>query len=193
MLYESTYSIAVVHELLKCLGKPTKAPTIPSLRRERYVGYDVNIEWSDFELSLQFKVPGKKKGSMAHQYQFHNEPYYRINVPNDGRHSQFATFDNRVTSKGRIGFYVAPLLQNKTDLDLAFNSGNVLERSLWIPLHCLKSQQENTHKHITFVDSEGIIWHSANNERGKEKVIEKDFSWGAARRLIRDFRMNGDV
>ena len=192
-LYESTYSIVVVYELLKCLGEPIKAPTIPSLRRERCVGYDVNIEWEDFELSLQFKVPGKKKGSRAHQYRFHKKPYYRIEVPNDRRHSQFATFDNRVKSKGRVGFYVAPLLQNKTALDVAFNSGNTLEHSIWIPLNCLQSQQENTHKHITFVDCKRIIWHSMKNERGKEMVIECGFSWRAARNLIHYFRRNRKI
>lgn len=175
---ESSYSFAIVHQLLKDQPGSNEVPKFPTLQREAYVGYDVTIDYHNSTISLQFKVSTYLKKSNAIEYDCHNKCYYRIDIAKN----QHDKLKIRANNKGRVGFYVAPMFHCEKDFRETFYCETMLEKSIWIPRTCFPRYENSTIRCVTFTDNRKILVHYKD---GKPSVpIECGFSWKRAQRII---------
>jgi hypothetical protein len=112
---ETQFSFCYVFEILK--KYPKLMPIFPTLREEKYLGYDVKIGGSLF---LQFKRP---------KYLANNK--YQIKLARD----QFQILYNlKLNKPANKVFYVAPIFHTLQDMRNFYVTGKIEENSAHFPL-----------------------------------------------------------
>ena len=135
---ESSYAHAATREVELRLSRHGQtllaAPEIPSLRRERKLGYDLRIDATSVAVCLQFKtgefISRTHSGSIT--WPLARRPHYRMQFP--AGHHQLGLLQELeqsfVTSGTRaIVRYLAPAFWEKRDLSLHYSAKTILANS----------------------------------------------------------------
>ena len=174
---EFAYGYAVIREaeqLLTRLGKAmTGAPVLPSLITENTVGYDANLVAVDFSLFLQFKrcyfvsalhragTCGFTGGRPHCTWAYWKNPHYRFEA--DSTSNQFHAmrgYEDAVSLGYADGLsvYTAPAFATTADLDSAYQSGAILDRSVAVLPSAFDPVRKGPHKYSFLPDlSAGVI------------------------------------
>ena len=174
---EFAYGYAVIREaeqLLTSLGKAmTGAPVLPSLITENTVGYDANLVAVDFSLFLQFKRcyfvsalhpvgPCGSPGGRPHcTWAYWKKPHYRFDA--DTTSNQFHAmrgYEDAVSLGYADGLsvYTAPAFATTAELDAAYQSAAVLDRSVAVLPSAFDPVSNGKHKYSFLPDlSAGVI------------------------------------
>ncbi|WP_147917258.1 hypothetical protein [Ruania zhangjianzhongii] len=174
---EFAYGYAVIREaeqLLTRLGAAiTGAPVLPSLITENTVGYDANLVAVDFSLFLQFKRsfhvsalhpvgPCGSPGGRPHcTWAYWMKEHYRFAA--DTTSNQFHAmrgYEDAVALGYTAGLsvYTAPGFATNAELDQAYQSGAILDRSVAVLPSEFDAVSNGPHKYSFLPDlSRGVI------------------------------------
>lgn len=129
---EFSFGYALTNELVARfhLGS-VGAPVFPSLVEEGEVGYDVALP--GIPVFLQFKLSDPMVRGTALEASRLGLPYYRMHL-RPRRHSNQHELLLRLEAAGNEVYYVAPEFHTPADLNLAYDSGTVVDRAaFWRP------------------------------------------------------------
>jgi len=135
MLSEFSYGYALTEQLTRSAsGTLIAAPIFPSLVAEGQpdAGYDVQIPFPVAPLFLQFKVSHRMQRGNAAEYGLFNGPYYRMPIRPSRFSNQHAALLN-LEQRGEHVFYAAPYFHTTPELNVAYLSRTVVERSAFFP------------------------------------------------------------
>jgi len=133
---EFSYGYAVTDELIHWHGTNlTAAPVFPSLYQEGQVGggYDAMLQRPGLPLFLQFKLADCMIFRSAREVKAHifQVPYYRMHLrptKHSSQHEMLLSLENQ----GNEVYYSAPAFHTNNDLNNAYFSHQILNRSLWL-------------------------------------------------------------
>jgi len=133
---EFSYGYALTDELIHWHGTNlTAAPIFPSLYQEGQVGggYDLMLQRPGLPLFLQFKLADCMVLRSAKEVKDHifQVPYYRMHLRptrHSSQHEMLLSLENR----GNEVYYSAPAFHTNNDLNNAYFSHQILNRSLWL-------------------------------------------------------------
>ncbi len=133
---EFSYGYAVTDELIHWHGTNlTAAPIFPSLYQEGQPGggYDVMLQRPGVPLFLQFKLADCMVFRSAREVKTHifQPPYYRMHLrptKHSSQHEMLLSLENQ----GNEVYYSAPAFHKNNDLNNAYFSHQILNRSLWL-------------------------------------------------------------
>jgi hypothetical protein len=130
---EFSFGYVLTSELITRLGlKSVGAPVFPSLLEEGKVGYDVAIP--GLPLFLQFKLSDHMVRGTALEATLLGVPYYRMHL-RPRCHSKQHELLRQLESKGNAVYYVAPEFHTPSDLNQAYDTSTVIDRStFWRPI-----------------------------------------------------------
>lgn len=156
---EFSYGYAITEELVHWHGtRITAAPVLPSLYHEGQPGggWDVMLDRTGILLFLQFKLSDRMTRRSAYECQqgWFSPPFYRMHI----RPARFSDQHEMLLDLENIGnevYYSTPAFHEPWELNQAYLSHNVKNRSVWIrpswigPLpdewdHCVAFQQPGT-------------------------------------------------
>jgi hypothetical protein len=135
-LSEFSYGFAIVNEWLGSLGPLQAAPVFPSLIEEGRDngGYDVKLSMPGRALFLQFKRSDYLRLPSAREFRNRTGiglPYYRMKITSSKesmQHGMLVALD----AHPNVVFYAAPLFHTVEELDDAFLSQTVRQRSFFM-------------------------------------------------------------
>ena len=128
---EFSYGYAVIREYEIRLSTHLKvAPFLPSLRFEKYVGYDVRVV-ANKNIFLQFKIPEYLEDRRAKEWMRIKQPYYRFKLDNPLQ--LYTLISLSQMSAHNIVRYVAPVFYRLGELDNYFKSHSIFSNSVFIP------------------------------------------------------------
>lgn len=172
---EFSFGFAFVHEYANHNPGLTEAPVLPSLRKERTVGWDAKLPFQGHPKFFQFKLSEYLCRSNASQWLCHNRPYFRFRITPLDKSDQH----NRLLQLANDGYdvlYAAPMFHEIEEFNRNFQTSQVTTRSIWVPVQCLDPINEDDDPHcITFSRTRingiwNVRWHS------EPKRIEGKFS-----------------
>jgi hypothetical protein len=176
---EFSYGYALTRDLASGrFGSLTAAPVLPSLVREGQAGggYDIHLPFAGAPLFLQFKLSHLLRRSNALEWRQYRSAYYRMYL-RPLRHSDqhnlllaLQIMDNQV-------YYVAPEFHTVEELNDAYASRNVHERSAYFsPVDIGTLPTANQH-YLTFSRSsnDAFLW-SKDPRQLKVSHSSKDFA-----------------
>jgi hypothetical protein len=133
---EFSYGYAITEELVHWQGtRMTAAPVFPSLYQEGQAGggWDVMLKRGGIPLFLQFKLSDCMTRQSAYECQqgWFYPPFYRMHV----RPARFSDQHEMLLDLEKSGeevYYSAPAFHEPWELDQAYISHQVKQRSIWI-------------------------------------------------------------
>ena len=129
-LSEFSYGYSIIREFENRLGPNMKAvPLLPSLRKEKKLGYDVKIV-ANKSIFLQFKL-SQYMTKRAREGAYMKGAYYRFNLDNISQF--FALLNLSQIDSGNIVRYVAPLFHKLDEFNIYFFNDEVIKHSIFIP------------------------------------------------------------
>lgn len=152
-LSEFSYGFALTNELIDIGGPLSAAPIFPSLIEEGRAGggYDVNLDIPGFPLFLQFKrsdcMVGMNSKEVASPYNF-VPPFYRMKITERRRSAQHDMLLDLDDGHNAV-FYAAPLFHTVAELNHAYITKSVSDRSFYIRPSDIGRLDDNAH-HVAF-------------------------------------------
>ncbi len=151
---EFSYGFALTCELIARAGTPlSTAPIFPSLVEEGRAGggYDVNLSIPGFPLYLQFKRSDCMVRRNAREFRKVPRidiPFYRLKVTEQLRSDQHKLLLQLDQGPNEV-FYAAPLFHRADELDEAYRSTAVADRSFYIRPRDIGPLDQKPH-HVAF-------------------------------------------
>lgn len=151
---EFSYGYALTETLINAAPAAIRAaPVFPSLIEEGKTGggYDVKIPFSGFPLFLQFKLSHYMVRDSAFEVQRRIlcTPFYRMHL-RPTKHSQQHPMLLALEASGAAVYYAAPHFHTPADLNDAYLSKQVVDRSIFLkPSEIGLLPDDNTH-HVSF-------------------------------------------
>lgn len=151
---EFSYGFALTQELIALPGTTlSAAPVFPSLIEEGRAGggYDVKLDIPGFPLFIQFKrsdcMVGKNAKEVAAPYNF-IPPFYRMKITERSRSAQHDMLVDLDNGHNQV-FYAAPLFHRVEELNDAYLSRTVSQRSFYIRPNAIGHLDDDSH-HVAF-------------------------------------------
>lgn len=153
---EFSYGYALTEELIHWHGtRLTAAPVFPSLIREGRLGYDLRLDRPGVPLFLQFKLSHcmvrNTAAEIRHYGLFPNGTvFYRMHLwrrTHSAQHQLLLDLENA----GNDVSYVAPAFHEPGELDNAYFSHDVRDRSVFIRPSFIGPLPDNADHHVAFV------------------------------------------
>lgn len=129
-------------DALRALNTPPSRlialPTMPTLREESRLGYDVKVPMKSITLFWQFKVPSYITSTMAAEVIAGTRtvlPYYRFPIKTKmaGGFVQHNALLDLNAKPGHVVQYVAPLFYKMTSFDHTVRHGQTYRQALYLP------------------------------------------------------------
>lgn len=157
---EFSYGYALTETLISAVPFPIRAaPIFPSLIDEGKPGggYDVEIPFAGFPLFLQFKLSHKMVRDSAFEAQqgLMTTPFYRMHL-RPTKHSQQHPMLLALEASGAAVFYAAPHFDTPAELNDAYVSGQVVQRSVFFRPSEIGALPDDRDHHITFKDGHPV-------------------------------------
>lgn len=134
MFSEFSFGFALTNELVERHRRLLRrAPRLPSLRKEGSEGggYDVEIPMRGFPLFLQFKISEFMMRSTAAEWSHFDKRYFRFQL-HPLRHSRQHDLLVDLEERGNFVYYAAPAFFKAEDLNEAFSSRAVVDRTIFV-------------------------------------------------------------
>lgn len=157
---EFSYGYALTETLISAVPFPIRAaPIFPSLIDEGKPGggYDVEIPFAGFPLFLQFKLSHKMVRDSAFEAQqgLMTTPFYRMHL-RPTKHSQQHPMLLALEASGAAVFYAAPHFDTPAELNDAYVSGQVVQRSVFFRPSEIGALPDDRDHHVTFKDGHPV-------------------------------------
>lgn len=152
LISEFSYGYAVTDELIHGLGTPiTAAPVFPSLYQEGQTGggYDVMLQRPTIPLFIQFKLAHCLTKRNAAEASLLSLPYYRMHV-RPSRHSNQHALLLALEAQGNDVYYCAPAFHEGHELNDAYLTQNVCNRSIWLLPSCIGPLPDDNSHYVAF-------------------------------------------
>jgi len=152
---EFSYGYALTDELVHWHKLPiTAAPVFPSLYDEGQPGggYDVKLNKGGIPLFIQFKLSHCMVRNTAMEVRkgaIGSVPFYRMHI-RPRQHSDQHDMLLALEAAGNEVYYSAPAFHEPSELNDAYISHNVKERSLWIEPSTIGAFSDNGAHHVSF-------------------------------------------
>lgn len=187
---EFSYGYALTESLIRAAPFPVKAaPIFPSLIDEgRVGGYDVHLPFEGFPLFLQFKLSHRmvRGTAMETKRGLLNTPFYRMHL-RPTKHSQQHPLLLATEATGVAVYYVAPCFHEPDELNDAYTSQQVVQRSVFVKPSTIGHLPDHDNHHIAF--HQGSSFYLCSNdpklilEKGEERAaFMEDLEFGFERR-----------
>lgn len=160
---EFSYGYALTDELINWHGMGLNAaPIFPSLYEEGQEGggYDVLFNRPSVPLFLQFKLSHYlHRRNAKEMHVFNDNPYYRMYLRtsnhsnNLNQHDMLLDLDNGINEV----YYTAPLFHEPTELNDAYLSRRVREKSIWIKPSDIGPLPDDNEHYVVFNST--LNWH----------------------------------
>jgi hypothetical protein len=192
-LSEFSYGFAITHDVIRLAEQPLKiAPVFPSLIEEGRAGggYDMNLDMPGFPLFLQFKRSECMKGNFTREIRDGlrlSRPYYRFRITDAGisdQHDMLLRLDRGANEV----FYIAPKFHEVAELNRAFASNLVAERSFCIRPRDIGTLDASPH-HVSFDDRRSFVCSEPREVKG---LAGRELIRAFERRLREDSRPLSD-
>ncbi len=187
---EFSYGFAVTAELDDLVGKNLiAAPVFPSLRKEKKLGWDVNLQFLGISVFLQFKLADCLTRSSASQWPSYGAPYFRIHLHRRLRSRQHNLL-KRLAQVHRHVYYVGPRFYLLDEFDAHYRSDAVVNESCWIPLSTLPWVNDNAQHCATYRTGSDVRFFSSQPEpiggdfAGKTWLGKLPEAWQAEQRIL---------
>lgn len=169
---EFSYGYALTEALMWDTGLPIEgAPMFPSLIQEgREGGYDVGIQFQGLLLFLQFKLSHfMTRGTAFESKQgLLDIPFYRMHL-RPTRHSRQHAMLLDLEATGEIALYAAPKFHLPSELNTAYLSRTMMQRSFFIRPSTIGPLPDGLDHHLSFRDGYPVYLCSEPKEvRGEE-------------------------
>lgn len=169
---EFSYGYALTEALIWDTGLPiVGAPIFPSLIAEgQSGGYDVGIQFSGLLLFLQFKLSHFMTRGTAFETKqsFLDVPFYRMHL-RPARHSRQHAMLLDLEAAGEIVVYAAPKFHLPSELNTAYLSRTMIQRSFFIRPSIIGSLPDEWDHHVSFRDGYPVFLCSEPRKvRGEE-------------------------
>jgi len=152
---EFSYGYALTEALIWDTRLPVVgAPIFPSLIEEgQSGGFDVGIQFNGLLLFLQFKLSHFMTRGTAFEAKqgFIDVPFYRMHL-RPARHSRQHAMLLDLEAAGEIVFYAAPKFHLPSELNTAYLSRNMIQRSFFIRPSTIGPLPDEWDHHISFRD-----------------------------------------
>jgi hypothetical protein len=127
---EFSYGFSITREITGGkFGSLSAAPVFPSQYAEgRSGGYDVGVPLQGIPLFLQFKLSHHLERSNASEWDVFGYAYYRMYL-RPLRHSDQHLLLTDLENQGKAVYYVAPRFHTVEELNNAYSTGRVLDKS----------------------------------------------------------------
>jgi len=173
---EFSFGYCVTEDLIIWQGTPlTAAPVFPSLIQEGQpgYGYDVALQRPGTPLFLQFKLVEQmvrgnaneaKKGHFA-------TPFYRMHLRSrtiSDQHDSLVALE----AAGNEVFYVAPAFYRAVDLNEAYSSHQIWNRSFRIRPSQIGPSTDDKQHHVTFREATGAWGFYSEQPSAKGRVLQ---------------------
>src|SRR5882757_5510971 len=148
---EFSYGYALTEDLIIGQGAQVSiAPVFPSLIEEGRVGFDVLLERNGIPLFLQFKLAHHMVRRTAREVKdgFFEPPFYRMHLRCREEMNQHSLLIALETAGNEV-FYAAPSFHLREQLDEAYRTRRVWERSFQIKPSDIGPLSEEDH-HVSF-------------------------------------------
>jgi hypothetical protein len=137
---EFSYGYAAAREseaLLSAVWKQAGAPELPSLKKEKNLGYDLGLPFVGYALYLQFKRATfvSRHGPGSPTWSHIGAPHYRYRIDTAvDQHQTLLTLETRLESAG-FGevLYASPLFHRQSQFDASYLATTILTDSLLVP------------------------------------------------------------
>lgn len=151
---EFSYGYAITAELIHWYGtRITAAPVFPSLYQEGQPGggWDVMLKKPGIPLFLQFKLSDYMSRRSAYEYQrgWFSPPFYRMHIRParfSDQHEMLLDLEN----DGNEVYYSAPAFHEPWELNQAYLSHDVKNRSIWIRPSWIGTLPDDWDHHVAF-------------------------------------------
>lgn len=133
MISEFSYGYTLTEELASgILGPIVGAPIFPSLYQEGQPGggYDLELPREGAPLFLQFKLSHYLKRSNANEWNYFSSAYYRMHL-RPPLYSDQHELLIELEQSGNEVYYVAPMFHRAEELNDAYTTRNVFNRSVF--------------------------------------------------------------
>ena len=128
------------------------APVFPSLIEEGKVGgFDVHLPFVGFPLFLQFKLSHRMVRNSAAEVKngLLTTPFYRMHL-RPSRHSQQHALLLTLEATGAAVYYAAPYFHRPSELDSAYTSRQVVQRSIFVKPSEIGALPDDKDHHLSF-------------------------------------------
>ena len=156
---EFSFGFAFIHEYVNHNPGLSEVPILPSLRKERKVGWDAKLPFQGHPKFFQFKLCEYLCRSKASQWPFHHRPYFRFHITPQDKSDQHNRL-LRLANMGNDVLYTAPMFHEEEEFNQNFREGQVTVKSIWLPVRRLPSISGNDKHCITFNNDQLLWWHS---------------------------------
>lgn len=180
-LSEFSYGFALTNELIGLAGEPLRiAPIFPSLVEEGRAGggYDVHLDLPGFPLFLQFKrsdcMVRSNTRELAKGLKLH-VPYYRFPITARSRSTQHDMLCDLDDDTSNQVFYAAPRFHEVGELDTAYLSQAVAERSFYIRPREIGTFPDDGGHYVVFDETQHYVCSEARKVEGVKgrELLEK--------------------
>ena len=173
---EFSYGYALTETLINAVPYPIRAaPIFPSLIDEGKSGggYDVEIPFVGFPLFLQFKLSHKMVRDSAFEAQrgLMTTPFYRMHL-RPTKHSQQHPMLLDLEASGAVVYYAAPHFDTPAELNDAYISGQVVQRSVFFRPSEIGVLPDDGDHHVTFKNGCPVYLCSDNPRMVREDGVE---------------------
>jgi len=184
---EFSYGYAVTEGMIRRYSSGLRAaPIFPSLFQEGQAGggYDVLIQRRGVPLFLQFKLSECMVRSTALEVKQGKltPPFYRMHFrpPPSDQHELLL----RLESSGEQVYYIAPMFHTEEEFDVAYLSGNILKRLIFLRPSAIGTIPDSRRHHVAFQDR-AQWWFCSDPKEGHEPTDEETME-RALRRAVRE-------
>jgi hypothetical protein len=150
---EFSYGFALTDELIHWHGTPlTAAPVFPSLQKEGQPGGGYDVKLPGVPLFLQFKLSHRMQRNNAREVKKGHvlkTNFYRMYLRPRNRSNQHALL-LRLESSNNLVFYAAPAFFETAELDDAYQSHRVVERSVFFRPSAIGRLTDDDRHHLSF-------------------------------------------
>lgn len=151
---EFSYGYALTDELIHWHGMAiTAAPVFPSLIQEGQPGggYDLKLDQGGVPMFLQFKLADRMVRGTAQEVKDGRFvcPFYRMHL-RPARHSNQHEMLVELEARGADVYYSAPAFHRPDELNDAYLTRQVLQRSLWIKPSTIGPLPDPLDHHVAF-------------------------------------------
>lgn len=172
---EFSYGYALTEAFIWDTGLPViGAPFFPSLIQEgQSGGYDVAISFSGLLLFLQFKLSHfiTRGTAFETKQECINVPFYRMHL-RPTKHSRQHLMLLDLEAEGEIVFYAAPKFHLPSELNTAYLSRTMIQRSFFIRPSTIGLLPDEWDHHVSFRDGYPVYLCSKPTKIREEENIE---------------------
>lgn len=152
---EFSYGFALAFEIMNALYPNARGvPFLPSLQQEASKGFDIDFTLAGWPLFLQFKL-AEYMTRHAKYSQLYNGPYYRVAIHRRKDSRQHNLLKDLSLREPEV-YYVAPAFRHQSDFNRLFVSGEIFNKTVYIPLNDFPSLTDDLQHYITFDTSSTV-------------------------------------